>query len=254
MDNPQLWTRFKQHSDTAAREALILRYACLVRAVAERLGVGTLPSRDRDDLICHGIAGLVDAVEEYEPGSGAPFEAYANTRIANAIREAARSLTSLPKAPAARPARPGAARGTHVLQGAALWELGAAVGLRESACAPVGGGAPPVTRRAGSAGDPGTDEARKTAARQSSRRGPAGAAHGGNGRAQSQRKVLVQAIGDLPPDERLALFLYYCEELTLKEIGQVMHLTEPRVAQIHTRAMIRLRARLRTQAELSAAA
>lgn len=261
MESAQLWTRYKETGDLTAREELILRYAFLVRCVADRLGINGAADLDRDDLISHGIIGLIDAVEKYDHCRGPRFESYASTRIRGAILDAVRGMDWLPRsvrASASVVERAVTGLEQRLGRHPSLDEVSEASGLDEDEIERV------LTRvqsaRMASLESMGsldlTDSGGDTLMLMplsggSDARWPAPDA---SAEAAEQRRVLVQAIGTLPPDERLVLSLYYFEELTLREIGQVMSLTESRISQIHTKAMMRLRAHLRTQADLFAAA
>ena len=88
MECDQLWRLYKETGDHAAREELILRHAFLVRCVADRLGLTGSAGVDRDDLISYGIIGLIDAVEKYDACPGRSFESYARLHIRGAILNA----------------------------------------------------------------------------------------------------------------------------------------------------------------------
>ncbi|NLC58279.1 MAG: FliA/WhiG family RNA polymerase sigma factor [Armatimonadetes bacterium] len=261
MDCVQLWTRYKEHGDTNAREELILRYAFLVRCVTDRLGIVNTPDLDRDDLLSHGIIGLIDAVEKYDHLRGPRFESYASTRIRGAILDALRGMDWLPRS----------VRSTASTIDRATVELEASLGRQ-----------PTTEEIAAATGltpeEVDTARARVEAARMASLEGltaqgtgdqsadslmlmPVGVGTDSpwpspqeSAEQAEQRQMLIQAIGTLPPQERLVLSLYYFEELTLKEIGRVMNLTESRISQIHTKAMMRLRSHLRAEADLFVAA
>lgn len=261
MDTQQLWTRYKDHGDAAAREELILRYAFLVRYVADRLGIASTPDLDRDDLLSHGIIGLIDAVEKYDHRRGPRFEAYATTRIRGAILDAIRGMDWLPRsvrATASLIERATAGLEHDLHRQPTTEEVASACGLTPEEVATVRARVDAARMAslealsAQSAPEQNLDSLLLTPA-QSGADSPWPTPHESAEQAE-QRAILIQAIANLPPPERLVLTLYYFEELTLKEIGRVMNLTESRISQIHTKAMMRLRSHLRAQADLFAAA
>lgn len=258
MECDQLWRLYKETGDHAAREELILRHAFLVRCVADRLGLTGSAGVDRDDLISYGIIGLIDAVEKYDACPGRSFESYARLHIRGAILNAIRARREQRRS--WRAAADSIERAVRDLQQRlgrhpSMEEVSAASGLSEEEieqvliCIESGGTALPES-------DAPLEEASDSLILMppvNNHEAPSPADPGSTGTAE-QRRVLIEGIRMLPPEERLLLSLYYIEELTLPEIGQVMNLTEARVSQIHTKAMMRLRAHLRTQADLFAAA
>ena len=93
----EMWRRYKDDGDTAARERLVVAYSPMVKFVAGRLGAG-LPSHVEDaDLISYGLMGLIGAIERFEPERGIKFETFAMTRIRGAIIDELRSLDWVPR-------------------------------------------------------------------------------------------------------------------------------------------------------------
>ena len=93
----ELWRRYKEQGDGAARERLVVAYSPMVKFVAGRLGAG-LPSHVEDaDLISYGLVGLIGAIERFEPERGIKFETFAMTRIRGAIIDELRSLDWVPR-------------------------------------------------------------------------------------------------------------------------------------------------------------
>ena len=97
-----LWRRYKEGGDDAARERLVVAYSPMVKFVAGRLGAG-LPSHVEDaDLSSYGLVGLIGAIERFEPERGIKFETFAMTRIRGAIIDELRSLDWVPRSVRAR--------------------------------------------------------------------------------------------------------------------------------------------------------
>lgn len=241
------WRTFKRTGDRAAREALILHYAPLVKYMAGRVAVSLPSTVDFDDLVSCGTVGLIDAVEKFEPARGIKFETYALARIRGAIIDGLRVLDWVPRSlrQKARQFEAVSQRLESSLGRAATdSELAGALGLSadeysslltELACTTL-----TSLDEAWRGDDDGGDQVRlgdgladETAV------DPEDSAE------QAElRRALAQAIDQLPERERLVVALYYHEGLTLKEIGKVLEVTEARVSQIHTKAVLRLKGKL----------
>lgn len=244
----ELWRRFKAEADQGARERLILNYAPLVKFVAGRVGSGLPSSVDAGDLISYGIFGLMDALEKFDPGRGIKFETYAIPRIRGAIVDELRALDWVPRSvrSKARMVERAIADLESTLRRAPTEDeiaaemnigvedlrnilqrvnLSSVVALDEM----VGrgenedGGASLVdTIEDGDAPDPVAifDNA-------------------------ETKQILATVVRELGERDQLIITMYYFEGLTLKEIGKALGVTESRVCQIHTKAMLDLRRRMR---------
>ena len=245
-EGARLWDRLESSpSSTPAREALILHYAPLVKYVAGRVASGLPKSVEQSDLVSYGMFGLIDAIDKFERDRGARFESYAVFRIRGAILDGLRSIDWVPRSVRARARRIEAAyaalesehhRAPTDAELAA--ELGWSDSELQSALAEIAqtgltaldemlsldtGDSVSLGDTIGTESDSaGTEEFERA----------------------DNRQVLVEAISGLPERERTVLLLYYFESLTLAEIGQVIGVTESRISQIHTKAMIHLRSRL----------
>lgn len=244
-DVQTLWRRFKGYEDQTARDQLILNYAPLVKYVAGRMGAA-LPSHvDESDLISYGLLGLINAVERFDPKRRIKFETYAVTRIKGAIIDELRSLDWVPRSvrARAREIERTSAELEHKLHRTPTdQEMASAldmttdefqdsitqiansslVALDEMWSNPAGGeGISLIDTISGTEDDP-------------------AAAMGDS----ETRIALADAIAGLPEREKIVVSLYYYEGLTLREIGEVLGVTESRVSQLHTKAVLRLRGRL----------
>lgn len=243
----QAWERFKMERSLEARDELILAYVPLVKYVAGRVSVGLPSNVDFDDLVSYGFFGLVDAIEKFDPERGVKFETYAVARIRGAVIDGLRSSDWVPRsvrqkakelektvasleAKLGRPATDVEVSRALKITIAEYHELLAQVrGVALASLDEVW------------AGDP--DEEGKLRFGQmieNSDSEDPGALVGD----VEVRRVLAEAIDQLPERERLVVALYYYEGLTLKEIGQVLGVSESRISQIHTKAIVRLRGRL----------
>ncbi|MRS13028.1 MAG: RNA polymerase sigma factor WhiG [Actinobacteria bacterium] len=240
------WAAFKESGDPEARESLILSYSPLVKYVAGRLSSSLPQTVDTADLISYGVFGLIDAIEKFDTARGIKFETYAIARIKGAIIDELRAMDWVPRSVRAR------AR-----------EFETAYVCLENKLKRV----PDDSEVAAEMGVS-TRELRSILARLSYASvisfeemwaGPERDEHQdplgtiADERAEDPvdvfesaeiKEILAGAIDRLPEREKTVIALYYYEGLTLKEIGTVLGVTESRVSQLHTKAVLRLRARL----------
>ncbi len=242
-----LWRRYKDDGDEGARERLVVAYSPMVKFVAGRLGAG-LPSHVEDaDLISYGLVGLIGAIERFEPERGIKFETFAMTRIRGAIIDELRSLDWVPRSVRSRAREIEAAQAKleHVLQRAPTEaELAAKLNMTEeelqSALLEIANSSVYALDELWTVSDSSGDQVSllDTIADDS-------AADPQEALASTEVKdLLTEAIGGLPEREQLVVALYYYENLTLREIGEVLGVTESRVSQLHTKAVMRLKSSL----------
>ena len=228
-----------------SREEIVHKYLHLVKYVAGRISINLPPNVEINDLINDGILGLIDAIEKYDDERGVKFETYAITRINGAILDALRALDWVPRAVRQR-ARElervyqdlevelgRAATEDEVAEkmGLTLKELdvlmqkirGTAVLSLEEFLPNEKGYEIPLLDTLKDLSDDVTSAVE----------------------ASEIKGALVQAVDELPPQERTVISLYYFEGLTLKEIKGALNVSESRVSQIHAQAVIHLRAKLR---------
>jgi RNA polymerase sigma factor for flagellar operon FliA len=242
-----LWRRYKDQGDNTARERLVVAYSPMVKFVAGRLGAG-LPSHVEDaDLISYGLVGLIGAIERFEPERGIKFETFAMTRIRGAIIDELRSLDWVPRSvrSRAREIEQVQAKLEHELQRApSEAELAAKLNMTEeelqSALLEIANSSVYALDELWTVSDSSGDQVSllDTIADE-------GAADPQEALATTEVKDrLTEAIGGLPEREQLVVALYYYENLTLREIGEVLGVTESRVSQLHTKAVMRLKSHL----------
>jgi RNA polymerase sigma factor FliA len=246
-DTQTLWHQYRKTGDPGIRDRLILTYAPLVKYVAGRLGSGLPAHVDEGDLVSYGLLGLIGAIERYEPDRDVKFETYAIARIKGAIIDELRAMDWVPRSVRSR------ARDIERAIGELEAKLGRAPSDEE------------ISKKLGI-----TEEELGTSLTEISRSSIAALDElwtvsntGGDQIAlidtiedtgapdpQSQlsktelKEAIADAIARLPEREKLVVTLYYYEELTLREIGEVLGVTESRVSQLHTKAILRLKARL----------
>ncbi len=242
-----LWHEFKHTGEARLRERLILHYSPLVKYVAGRVGVGLPSNVDQADFVSYGIFGLIDAIEKYDPDRETKFETYAISRIKGAIIDELRALDWIPrsvrqKAKAVEQAyasleaklnrTPSEAEVASEM-GITLEELRAifsqlsllnVAALDEMLHVNTENGE--TLSLVDTLEDTGAED-------------PVAVAE-----TRETRRLLANAINALPEREKMVVTLYYYESLTLAEIGNVLGVTESRACQIHTKAMLQLRAKL----------
>jgi RNA polymerase sigma factor for flagellar operon FliA len=245
-DTQTLWLQFRRSGDQAIRDRLILTYAPLVKYVAGRLGSGLPAHVDEGDLVSYGLLGLIGAIERYDPARDIKFETFAITRIKGAIIDELRSLDWVPRSVRSR------AREIERAIGELESKLGRAPSDEEIA-AKIGISVDDLS-------DSLTDISRSTIAALDELWSVSGdgdqvslldTIEDTTGPRPAEaldevelREALADAIARLPEREKLVVTLYYYEELTLREIGEVLGVTESRVSQLHTKAVLRLKSRL----------
>jgi len=244
----ELWRRYKQQEDERARERLVVAYSPLVKFIAGRMASGLPSYVEEADLISYGLFGLIGAIERFDLDREIKFETFAVARVKGAIIDELRSLDWVPRSvrARARDVERAHAQLEAELQRAPTDEEMAAklkIGVDEfnnslleianssvlalddlwTFADPEGGGGQISvldTIHDPNAVDPETEA-----------------------RASELKDRLADAIESLPERERLVVALYYYENLTLREIGEVLGVTESRVSQLHTKAVLALRSR-----------
>ena len=242
-----LWEHFKETGDTSTRERLILHYAPLVKYVAGRVGVGLPPNIEQADLVSYGIFGLIDAIEKFDIHRAIKFETYAISRIRGAIIDELRAIDWIPRSvrykarevERAYAALEGELRRTPTEPEVAQ-RLG--IGLDElhqifSQVSYVNVVALDELLTVG--GEKGDKLSLVDTLEDTKAEDPVTAFE-----AEETKFLLARAINQLPEREKIVVTLYYYEGLTLAEIGRVLGVTESRICQMHTKAVLQLRAKL----------
>lgn len=223
------------------RDALVEAHLPQVKFIAERLAAKLPPSVDRDDLIGAGVLGLLDAVDKFDPTRGVQFKTYAEMRVRGAMLDSLRSLDWAPRSMRQRAREVEAAyRQIEQKYGrpAEEEEVSAALGLSTAQFHALLGELQGLTLL-GLEGGSEDDAFHAPQIPDDPARNPLTLYEHAEGRAR-----LIEAIDRLPARERQVVALYYLEELTMKEVGAVLGITESRVSQLHTQAILRLRAAL----------
>jgi RNA polymerase sigma factor FliA len=236
--------------DPKWQEQMVLQYAPLIKYIASRLSL-RLPSHiSMEDLISSGIIGLIDAVQKFDPSKNINFKTYAEFRIKGAMLDELRSLDWIPRS---------VRKKTHLVEDAYAKlqrSLGRPAEVEEVAkfmdleigefyklldetktvsVVAMEEGGKSVGGHAGYL----EHEALETIEDDNTRDSLLAVHFSG------LQGIMLEAIEALPDKEKLMISLYYYEELTMKEIGQIMGYTESRISQLHTQAMYRLKNKLR---------
>jgi RNA polymerase sigma factor for flagellar operon FliA len=241
----KMWVEYKQTRDQTLRDKLILHYSPLVKYVAGRVGVGLPQNVEQADLVSYGVFGLIDAIDKFEPDRGYKFETYAISRIKGAILDELRSIDWVPRSVRAKArslerayAKLEAEHHRSPTDDEVATELGLTGNQLQSALSQisfVGVAALDELLSGGERGE--TTTLGDTVA--DSADGPVGEFE-----VEEMRQILAESINRMAEREKIVLTLYYYEGLTLAEIGRVLQVTESRVCQIHTKAVIQLRSRI----------
>jgi RNA polymerase sigma factor FliA len=246
-DTLDLWRTYRRSGDQALRDRLILTYAPLVKYVAGRLGSGLPAHVDEGDLVSYGLLGLIAAIERYDPDRDVKFETYAIARIKGSILDELRAMDWVPRSVRSR-AREIERAMTELESkfGRAPTdeEISAKVGITveelENSLTDISRSSIAALDELWTVSGSGGDQIALIDTIEDTQ-GP----EPQSAFAQTEmREAVADAISRLPEREKLVITLYYYEDLTLREIGEVLGVTESRVSQLHTKAILRLKARL----------
>lgn len=243
----EAWEEYKSSGSGSARDSLILHYSPLVKYVAGRVGVGLPANVEQADLISYGIFGLIDAIEKYELSRGIKFETYAISRIRGAIIDELRAIDWVPRSVRFK------AREVEKAYNALENKLKR----------------PPSDAEIAKEMDISVDELNAIYTKLSTVSLVAldelMAVEGGSGdkislvdtlediktvspenafEVDEMKEILAGAISRLPEREKIVVTLYYYEGLTLAQIGEVLGVTESRICQMHTKAVLALKGKM----------
>jgi RNA polymerase sigma factor FliA len=242
------WVEFVATRQPALRDELILNYMPLVRFVVSRLCIPTVTVLDQEDLVSFGVIGLINAIDRFDPSRGIRFEAFATARIRGAVIDQLRAINWLPRSAVKRirqvedaladleqrlgrsPTEKEAAaemdvslaRYRHMLQevGTTVFSLDAPLSSLAAEDDTIS-----AAELLEDAQTPGPAERLEY---------------------DELLAALNRAANQLPPRERQLLSLYYQKEMTMKEISNILHVSESRVCQLHMQAIARLRTAMNT--------
>lgn len=248
-----LWARYKESGDIAARDVLILNYSPLVKYVAGRLASSLPQTVETADLVSYGVFGLIDAIEKFDPSRAIKFETYAIARVKGAIIDELRAMDWVPRSVRSRARE---IEQSYIELENSLKrvptdaEVAAHMGVSDREYHEI------LTKLSYTS----VVSFEEIWVGGSREEGQGAASTIADERADDpvimfesaeMREILASAIERLTEREKTVIALYYYEGLTLKEIGQVLGVTESRVSQLHTKAVLRLRARLHARRAVS---
>jgi RNA polymerase sigma factor FliA len=242
-----LFAEYKDTGNRRIRDQLIVRFSPLVKFVAGRVSAGLPNSIDQADLVSYGMFGLIDAIEKFDTDRKIKFETYAITRIKGAIIDELRSIDWVPRSVRTK------ARAVEQAYASLEASLGRAPSDAEvaSEMAISEGELQQIFGQISYIGIVALDEVISGGAADRGESVTLGdtLADRGEGpmaafEVEEMKQILAGAINRLGDREKMVLSLYYYENLTLSQIGQVLGVTESRVCQIHTKAIMQLRGRL----------
>lgn len=243
-DDQQLWEQYKVSHDQRIKDALIMKYASFVKYVAGRIAVNLPSNVEYDDLVSYGIIGLIDAIDKYDVDRKIKFKTYAKTRIRGAIFDELRVLDWTPRSvrqKARKLEKAYAKLESQLGRDAKDEEVAEYLGIDISELHKL------------------FDETKKSLLLSldeifyddeegSSRFDFIEDQKSENPQTKIEeaeaKMILADAISKLSDRERMVVTLYYYEELTSKEIGKILGVSDSRISQLHTKAILRLRGRL----------
>jgi RNA polymerase sigma factor for flagellar operon FliA len=231
----------------SSRDKLILEYAPLIKYISQKIAARLPANIELDDLMSSGVIGLMDAIEKYDASRDNKFKTYAEFRIRGAILDELRAQDWVPRSVREKAkqlercyARIEQAKGRQATEEEVCEELGISAEEFHD-----------MLNQVKSVALLSYDDVSSFS--KADKRALHGLGEGGSRaptpfsevNVASVKKIIADAITDLPEKQRLVLSLYYYEDLNLKEIGRVLDVTESRVSQLHTQAVLRLKARLK---------
>ncbi|MCL2441104.1 MAG: RNA polymerase sigma factor WhiG [Treponema sp.] len=242
----ELWQSYRKNRDPAIREFFIKQYAPLVKYVAGKVAVGMPNNVEFDDLVGYGVFGLIDAIDKYDPEKNVKFKTYAVTRIRGAIFDELRLIDFVPRSVRQKTREIESTISSLEAQlgrTATDQEIAKAMDMDETeymkTIQKISGTSIISLNDLWYSGDDNDKVSIGDSIESPSSLNPDVMVVN-----DEIRRVIVEAINELPEKEKKILVLYYYEDLTLKDIGRVLQVTESRVSQLHTKAVLHLRSKL----------
>lgn len=245
-EETDLWKEYKSSKDQEIRSYLVEKYSPLVKHVAGRIAVGMPQNVEFDDLVSYGVFGLLDAIEKFDPIREIKFKTYAMTRIRGSIFDELRSVDWIPRSIRQKAkqleqiiAQLENKEGQTVDDEAIAKELGVSVIELNSLMTKLSGTSMVSLNDIWFLGDENDEVSFMETLESPQNLNPDQIIE-----KEEIKNIIVEAIKTLPEKEKKVIVLYYYEDLTLKEIGEVLEVTESRISQLHTKAVMRLRSKL----------
>jgi RNA polymerase sigma factor FliA len=242
----QLWKEYKRTKDPKIRDMFVKQYAPLVKYVAGKVAIGMPHNVEFDDLVGFGVFGLFDAIEKFDPEKHVKFKTYAVTRIRGAIFDELRSIDWVPRSVRQKSReiedaihRLEASLGRAASDEEVANELNMDLEEFQKTMMKISGTSILSLNDVWY-----NDDENDKVTIVDSIESPNSMNPDTIVEKEEIKRVIVEAINELPEKEKKVLVLYYYEDLTLKEIGKVLEVTESRISQLHTKAIMRLRSKL----------
>ena len=242
-DRQKLWDSYRNKPTPELREKIIVEYAPLVKIVAGKMNMYLGNNVEYDDLVGYGVFGLIDAIDKFDTGKDVKFETYASLRIKGAILDQIRKMDWIPRTIRQKQRKiEEATRSVEERSGrvASDEEVAAELGLSDKEYLDWQSQMK-ITNlvslnefmEAGNepAGDIGTTSAQFIQPEESVSK-------------DELSKMLAESLELLTEKEKSVIVYYYYEDLTLKEISKVMEVSESRVSQLHTKALLKMRKKM----------
>lgn len=245
-EEDNLWDEFKKTKSPALRDKFIRQYMPLVKYVAGKVAVGMPNSVEYDDLVGFGQFGLLDAINKYDTSKNVKFKTYAVTRIRGAIFDELRQLDWVPRSVRQKSREIEDAVVTlesRLGRTATDSEIASSLNMSESeyhrTVMKVSGTSILSLNDVWYTGDDNDNMSIGNNIESPTSLNPDVIAE-----REEIRKVIAKAISELPEKEKMVIVLYYHEDLTFKEIGEVLEVSESRISQLNAKANERLKSKL----------
>ena len=242
----KMWKRYKRTKSLEQREEIIKKYLYLVKYVAGRVAIGLPPNVDFNDLVSYGILGLLDAINKYDVSQGNKFETYAVSRVRGSIMDELRKLDWAPRL-LRKKAREIDRKCKELEEkygrSASDDEVAQALNISQAELNSVYSDLNSTTFLSLDEVWQ-NDDGNKPISRLQTVEDCLITNQFHYLQQAEVKAILAQAINQLPEKEKLVVVLYYYENLTLREIGEILDVSESRVCQIHTKVVTRMRAGL----------
>lgn len=238
----KLWQSYMTNRSSETRDQLIMEYAQLVKLVAGRMNMYLGYNVEYDDLVGYGIFGLIDAIDKFDYGKNVKFETYASLRIRGAILDQIRKMDWIPRSLRQKQKKIDAAMAKieaetgHV---ATDEDIAKELGISEDELLEWQGQTKSTNLISLDEYTEAGSEVKMDSIGNSHFEQPEEAIE-----KEELKQLMAKAIESLTEKERLVITLYYYEEMTLKEISLTLEVSESRVSQLHTKALIKMKALL----------
>lgn len=241
-EKDKLWEKYTETKNTDLREKIIIEYSALVKIVAGRLSMYLGYNVEYEDLVSYGIFGLIDAIDKFDYGKGIKFETYASLRIRGAILDQIRKMDWIPRSLRQKQKKIDAAVSkieTKTGKAASDEEIAVELGISEEEYISWQGQANltniiSLDEFAENNGEKGLDTIRGNTFEEPEQ----------VMEKSEMKRMLAESLEMLTDNEKKVVLLYYYEEMTLKEISNIMEVSESRISQLHTKALKKMKGQL----------